>query len=135
MQSVHWVSLLKKLPPDAHNQLSVVTLGGTEVLIQSIQTLEGEFLVFKGRLAASQDTGRLFFIPYDQIDYIGFVRAVAEDEYRAWFGDSGVASANGTAEKPAETNGTPRPLAPNRAALLERVRARATTPGISPLQP
>src|SRR5438874_1775642 len=119
MQSSHWIALLKKLPVEAHNQIAVVTLGGAEVIVQSIQLFEGECLVFKGRLAASQETGRLYFVPYDQIDYIGFLRSVGEDEVRAWFGDSGTVNAT---EKPAEANGS-RATTPNRAALLERVRS------------
>src|ERR1700704_328804 len=105
MQSSHWIALLKKLPVEAHNQIAVVTLGGTEVIVQSIQVFEGECLVFKGRLAACQETGRLYFVPYDQIDYIGFLRSVAEDEVRGWFGESGAGAVNGS-EKPAETNGS-----------------------------
>ncbi len=127
MQSTHWISLLKKLPAEVHNQLSVVTVGGTEVILQAILQLEGECLVFKGRLAASQDTGRVFFVPYDQIDYIGFTRLVGEDEFRAWFGDAPAQAP--AAEKPAEANGSRTPLPANRAALLERVRARTTSPG------
>jgi hypothetical protein len=127
MQSSQWIALLKKIPVEVHNQLSVVTLGGTEVVVQSIQLLEGECLVFKGRLAASQDTGRLFFVPYDQIDYIGFVRSVGEDEVRTWFGDGGTSATNRT-EKPEQANGSHK-TPPNRAALLERVRSRSTSPG------
>jgi hypothetical protein len=124
MQSTHWTTLLKRLPPETHNQLSVVTMGKTEVMIQSILNMEGECLVFKGRLAASQDTGRLFFVPFDQIDYIGFVRSVGEDEVRAWFPES-----SASATPAPESNVSSKTPLPNRAALLERVRARTTSYG------
>jgi hypothetical protein len=140
MQSAYWIALLRRLPPEAHNQLSVTTVGGTEVMVQSVMILDGECLVFKGRLSGSQDTGRLFYVPYDQIDYIGFTRFVSEDEFHAWYDDAPAAAAE---KAPAETNGTsngavngaangsgngsgPRANTPNRAALLERVRARTT---------
>jgi hypothetical protein len=133
MLSSHWIALLKKLPAEVHNQLSVTTIGGTEVNIQCILVMEGECLVFKGRLAASQDTGRLFYVPYDQIDYLGFTRSVSEEEFKAWYGESPAAAANGIAEKSSEHKGTGgRTPAPSRAALLERVRARTTAPGLSP---
>ena len=127
MQSSHWSDLLKKLPPETHNQLSVVTVGRSEIMIQSILNTEGECLIIKGRLAACQDTGRLYFVPFDQIDYIGFVRAVGEDEVRAWFPES-TGNANG-APAPESNVSSKTPL-PNRAALLERVRARTTSYGV-----
>src|SRR5436190_23563566 len=94
MQSAHWAALLKKLPPEVHNQFAVTTTGGTEINVQAILLMEGECLVFKGRLSASQDTGRLFFVPFDQIDYIGFTRSVSEEEYKAWFGEPSVPAAS-----------------------------------------
>jgi hypothetical protein len=132
MLSSHWIALLKKLPPEVHNQLAVTTIGGTEVNIQTILLMEGECLVFKGRLAASQETGRLFYVPYDQIDYIGFTRAVSEEEFKTWYGEPPAAT-NVTAEKAGDHKGAgARTPAPSRAALLERVRARTTSPGLSP---
>ena len=138
MRSADWIALIKKLPPEAHNQLVVTTVGKTEVIVQSFLMLEGECLVLKGRLAASQDTGRLFFVPYDQIDTIAFLRAVPEEEFRTWFDEPSVPA---TEAVPVETNGSdkgngsngsnPRTQAPNRAALLERVRARTTMGGTS----
>src|SRR5437763_11039605 len=101
MQSAHWIALLRRLPSEVHNQLGIITTGGTEVMIQSVLILEGECLVFKGRLAASQETGRLFYVPYDKIDFIGFTRSVSEDEFRVWYGDVPAAAA---AEAPAADN-------------------------------
>jgi hypothetical protein len=133
MQSTHWAALLKKLPTEAHNQLTITTIGGTEVNIQTILMLEGECLIFKGRLAACQETGRLFYVPYDSIDYIGFARSVGEDEFKAWYGEPSVPATNTAAEKPADGHGSgSRTPLPSRAALLERVRARTTSAGLSP---
>src|SRR5437764_10738416 len=92
MLSSHWLALLRKLPAEVHNQLSVVTEGGAELLVQTILQLEGECLVFKGRMAACQDTGRLYYVPYDRIDYLGFNRLVREEEYRVWYGDTPAAA-------------------------------------------
>src|SRR5262245_16152204 len=102
MQSAHWIALLKKLPQEAHNQFAVTTIGGTEINVQTILLMEGECLVFKGRLAASQDTGRLFYVPFDQIDFIGFTRFVSEEEFKTWYGEPSAPAASGTTDKPAE---------------------------------
>src|SRR5262245_3706583 len=126
MPTSPWIALLKRIPAELQCQLSVVTHGGTEINVQNLLDLDGEVLAFRGRLVANQDGGRVYLIPYENIDYIGFNRMVTEEEYRTWF----------TAAP--ETNGTPatngnavdgsgvRSVLPNRAALLERIRARPT---------
>src|SRR5262245_44862075 len=130
MQSSHWIALLKKLPDEVHNQLSVVTEGGSELLIQTVLQMEGEWLLIKGRMAACQDTGRLYYVPYDRIDYIGFNRLVKEEEFRAWYSATPAAGTPATPATDASSAG--RTGSPNRAALLERVRSRKTTIGIVP---
>jgi hypothetical protein len=127
MLSVPWIALLKKLPPEQHNQLMVVTTAGLEMSVQNILVLEGECLIFKGRLSGSQDAGRLFYVPYDRIDYIAFSRMVGEDEFRSWYGDPSAAAAPAeAAAKNGNDSGLRSPL-PNRAALLERIRSRPST--------
>ncbi len=129
MQNTPWIALLKKLPPELHHQLMLVTAGGTEIALQTILMLEGECLVIKGRMAGSQDAGRLIYVPYDRIDYVGFNRAVTENEFKAWYGDvsAPAPTANGAADAAAARQG-----ASNRAALLERIRSRPTTHGERP---
>jgi hypothetical protein len=114
-------------PGEVHNQLSIVTTGGIEVVIQTILLLDGECLIFKGRLAASQDTGKLIFVPYDKIDYIGFNRLVAEEEFRSWFPENPTSET--LAAPTPEANVSSKTPIPSRAALLERVRARTNTYG------
>src|ERR1043166_6893589 len=103
MQSTPWIALLKKIPAEQHNQLSLVTTSGIEMALQTILVVEGECLVFKGRLSGSQDAGRLFYVPFDRIDYVGFNRVVGEDEFKAWYGDLPAAAAQGA---DSATNGT-----------------------------
>src|SRR5437879_3498064 len=87
MQNSSWAALLSRLPLDQHGKLMVVTSGGTEMAIQRILFPQGDCLIIKGRLSGSQDTGRVFFIPFDHIDYIGFQIAVSEAHIRDWFGE------------------------------------------------
>jgi hypothetical protein len=132
MQSAPWIILLKKLPAEFHNQLMLTTTAGTEIAIQIILVYEGDCLVFKGRMAGCQDSGRLFYVPYDRIDYVGLNRVISEDEFREWYGAApGPEEVNSSAEgKPVNGDGSgQRPVLPNRAALLERIRSRPSTPG------
>jgi hypothetical protein len=128
MQSTPWIALLKKIPAEQHNQLTLVTTSGTEIALQIILVLDGECLVFKGRLSGSQDAGRLFYVPFDRIDYVGFTRVVSEDEFKGWYGDLPAASASGTDTPANGSSGINGPSSrtplPNRAALLDRIRSR-----------
>ena len=127
MLSQPWIALLKKLPPEQHNQLVLVTTAGLEMSIQTILVIEGECLIFKGRLSGCQDAGRLFYVPYDRVDYLAFGRAVTEEEFRGWYGEQ--APAGTPVEAPARSGSDPgiRTPLPNRAALLERIRSRPST--------
>jgi len=142
-----WIVLLRRIPPDLHNQLVVHTTAGLDMAVQSVLQIEGDFFIFRGRLSASAESGRLFLVPYDHIHYLGVARFVAEEEFRAWYdgqpAPSGAAPAEtngGTAEnglapeagsvaggRATPAGGTKSPLA-NRAALLERIRSRPSTP-------
>jgi hypothetical protein len=85
MHSSAWVALLKHIPPEHHNRLMLVTSGGTEIAIQCFLRVEPELLALRGRLAGSQDTGRVFFVPYANIDYFGFGQEVKESEFHQLF--------------------------------------------------
>jgi hypothetical protein len=64
----------------------VVTSGGVEISIASLVRVEDEFAVIKGRLSGSQDSGRVFFIPYKNIEYFGYTNPVKDEDYEALFG-------------------------------------------------
>ena len=131
MQSAPWIVLLKKLPVEQHNQLVLVTTSGIEMAIQTVLVLEGECLVFKGRVSGCQDAGRLFYVPYDRIEFVGFSRVVTEEEFKTWYGDNSTVGGNGSNGANGQSSSTgvgTRTPVPNRAALLERIRTRPSTP-------
>jgi hypothetical protein len=81
-----WAWLLRRVPVEQHNQLMIVTSSGIEIAVQTLLRVEADFIAIKGRLAGSQDAGRVFFIPYANIDYFGFQRDVRETEFDDMFG-------------------------------------------------
>src|SRR5205823_894312 len=118
-----WPRLLRLVPPTDQDNLMLVTSNRTEFAIQAILRLDSEFVIIKGRLAGSQDQGRVFFIPYDQIDHVGFYRAFKDAEFTEMF--AGLDEALAAAELPAgEANGTKSPI---KSSVLERFRSRSTT--------
>lgn len=102
-----WASLLRHIPPQMHDQLVLVTVGGTEIALSTILRIDHEFLAFKGRLAASQDQGRLFFLPFQNIDYLGFYREVKDEAYHEVFGNLQMPQPQ--AVRPPETVAPPEP--------------------------
>ena len=111
----------------------LLTRNHTEIAVQSILRLDPDFLIIKGRLAGSQDAGRVFFVPYDQIDHVGFYRAFKDAEFNEMFA--------GLDAPPPAFAAAPEPTAPDacktpiKSAVLERFRARggSTIIGPSPL--
>ncbi len=155
MQSSVWVLLLRQVPPEQYNNLMLVTSGRTEIAVQCVLRIDHEFMAIKGRLAGSQDAGRLFFIPYDRIDYLGFQQAVKESEFHEIFDSLTVpapaaVAAPAAAEPPPAApdrepeaappvapslSGVNRPLTPIKSAVLERFRARSVTSPGTALRP
>ncbi len=86
MQNSAWIALLSHIPPEQQSRFMLVTAGGIEIAIQSFLLIEQECVAIKGRLAGSQDQGRVFFIPYANIDNFGFSQPVKDAEFTELFG-------------------------------------------------
>lgn len=67
----------------------LLTSIGTELAVQGVLRMEENYLVLRGRMAGTTDSGRIFFVPYDQINYIGFIKPVKEKEIFAMYGEEG----------------------------------------------
>src|SRR5713226_6046189 len=88
MQNSAWIALLRRIPSDQHNTLALVTTIGIEINIQNLVRIEDDHVVIRGRLAGTTETGRAFFVPYDQINYVGIVREMKEPQIRALYGEA-----------------------------------------------
>lgn len=88
MRNEEWVSLFKIFPESEHPKLVVVLSSGTEIAIERLFRLEPTFACIRGRLAGTEDTGRLFFTPYTQMTYLKIDRVVKESEVAKIFGET-----------------------------------------------
>jgi hypothetical protein len=144
--------MLRFLPPAQHDSLVLVTDNRTEIAVQTLLRVDEDFVAAKGRLAATQDAGRVYFIPYANINYVGFQREVKDAEFFEMF--AGFDAPPGPATPPpAEAAAPPSPSAgpmegrpapadpssaqapgktprPLKSAVLERFRARNSNPGV-----
>jgi hypothetical protein len=144
------MALLARIPPEQSENLLFITNNGTGIAVKGIVRAEKEYVIVRGRLTGTADEGGgFFFVPYDQINYVGFQKLVKEAVIQSMYeGQGAPIPAAGAREKaadgtPAETAAspahapTPPPVtapgsgsvhppgaAPGKAALLERLRAR-----------
>src|SRR5436853_3906146 len=86
MQNTDWVDLFRLIPAEHHNTLVVTTLTGVDLNIELLLRTEEHYLVFRGRISGITDEGRVFFVPYRQIDYLQMNRQVKETEIRELYG-------------------------------------------------
>jgi hypothetical protein len=132
MHSAAWVKLLRHIPASEQPNLMLVTSGGIEIAIQCFLRVDPECLAVKGRLAGSQDAGRVFFIPYSHIDYLGFQQALKESEFHDLFGNLDMGQ---VITPPAVPAAAPDPVAPS-ASLPEPESAAPTPkPALTPRNP
>jgi len=85
MRHAVWEALLRHIPEDQQNQYMLVTASGTEIALQRFLRIEADFFIVKGRLAGSQEQGRVFVLPYDHIDYFGTSQPLKDTEFQERF--------------------------------------------------
>jgi hypothetical protein len=83
-----WVPLIRRIPPHLHDCVSFATVNGSEIMAQNILAMEVEFLLLRGRMGGSQDSGRVIILPYDQIVNLAISRRLTEKEIASIFGGS-----------------------------------------------
>jgi hypothetical protein len=85
MQNTDWIELFHLIPPEQQNILVLTTVSGMDLNIEVILRTEPSVLVFRGRVQGSTDDGRVFFLPYRQIDFLQMNRFVRENEIQEMF--------------------------------------------------
>lgn len=149
MQNDSWIRLFQRIPQSYHNKLMLVTTSGREVNLQDIFRMEEDLIVIRGRMAGTTDQATVLFIPFNQVNYIGFRVEVKEEEIQKMLSGDGTSTpvsprveASAPARPPAAEAPEP-PLAPaapapaaaaapatsGKAALLERLRRARTGSG------
>jgi hypothetical protein len=87
MEAAGWIAVVQIIPTEYHDGLTLMMQNGLEINLQSILRLEEEFLVCRGRTMGSTDAGLIFFIPYDQINCLGYSKLVKEPVVHSWFAE------------------------------------------------
>lgn len=128
MKSASWLSLIERIPPAQHDNLMLITATGLEIAVQSIIRTEEDYLVMRGRMSGS-DNGRIIFLPFDRITYLGFQKNIKEAELRAMFGEIGAPPAPAEAKPEPEGAVPPPPPPPPPPPAAPPAAAPAPVPG------
>jgi hypothetical protein len=144
-----WIALFRRIPTELQENLALGLTTGAEIVVQKIVKLDADFMIIRGRLAGTQDTGRLVMVPYPQLTFVAIARILKDPEIEAIFGKGAApavvemptpeAEAPAAAETPAEpapVSEPPPPVAPpkkpptqvSKSVLLAKVRERLKEP-------
>lgn len=80
-----WLQVLQRIPADSYDSLSIVTLTGTELVIQQVFKLERDFVIIRARTSGTTDAGRTIIVAFAQIDFIAFNKKMSEEDVMAIF--------------------------------------------------
>src|SRR6516162_8350144 len=134
MQNSAWVALLRLIPPEQQDNIILTTSNGTDIAVQTVIRAETYYLVLRGRLTGTTDGGGFFFLPYDQIVYLGFLRPWKESEIRAMFGENVIPPASAEeARQAAQAEGAQSPEPSEKAPgtpAASPAEAPAKRPGV-----
>lgn len=141
------VALIKSLPEVDVSKVVFVVRGAPAVNLDVMFRFDPTLIIFRGRESGTNDDGRAFFLPYDEILYVKLERVVTIPELKDWFGappvessgddpfaDADVETLAAAEAALAETPGPVRaanldPAAIAKQNLLERIRAARTSAG------
>ena len=143
-----WITLFRRIPAELHDVLALGMTTGAEIVIQKIIKLEPDFMTIRGRLAGTQDTGRVIMVPYNKLTFVAVQRDLKDAEIESIFGKAGpvadLAAAPKAEPKPeaaepaepattkeaaAPVNGPKKPAPLSKSALLARLRDRLKESG------
>jgi hypothetical protein len=136
--------IVKRLEPEDVSKVVLVLRAGFGISVDIFFRFESDYVVVRGREAGTNDDGRGFFVPYDEVVYLKIERLIHANDLRKIYGDPiitglGLDELGDEGETPADSAELPVPVAPAKPSapmspgdiarqnLLERIRAARTS--------
>jgi len=133
------LDILGKIPPHDLTKIVLILRFATSITLDTVLRREDEYIVVRGREAGTNDEGRAFFVPFEDVLCVKFDRVVKVSEIKRLFGevvedDIDLTAPTKAVEADAKANpaDTPVPATPMDPAaiakqnLLARIRAART---------
>jgi hypothetical protein len=86
MQGASWIALFRRIPANLHDGLVLSLTTGAEVVVQRFVKLDTDVVILRGRMAGTQDNGRVVILPYCNLIAVNFTRRISEAEVESIFG-------------------------------------------------
>jgi hypothetical protein len=87
MKREHWVSFFQKLPETMHDQVVFSLSTGIDVFNQRFLVYADEYLIIRGRLGGTDESERIFMVPWEELKMIFFSRPVEDEMLVKTFGE------------------------------------------------
>jgi hypothetical protein len=133
MRAELWKALLRRIPEQLVDNLALKTANGPEVNVQAILRLDDDIVILRGRIAGSNDTGRIFLLPYEHFDHIAFQRPLSDEQLQEAFGIAPAPPAVPAVPEPSPTEAAPAPSAEPPPAATLSVAAPSPAPAAAVL--
>jgi len=147
MQSASWIALFRRIPANLHDGLVLSLTTGAEVVVQRFVKLDTDVAILRGRMAGTQDNGRLVILPYSNLIAVNFTRRLSEAEVETMFGkntqafaasivlsaaasadadssDDSAHDASGESGQSEAADAPTKPAMPSKTMLIAKLRAR-----------
>jgi len=129
--------IVKRLEPADVSKVVLVLRAGFGISIDIFYRFEPDYVIVRGREAGTNDDGRGFFIPYDEVVYLKIERIIHANELRKMYGDPEISGGveyadeadNPTPDPVPAQDRPPVPMTPAAIAKqnLDRLRAARTS--------
>jgi hypothetical protein len=140
MQDASWIALFRRIPENLHDGIALTLSTGSEVVLQQVVKLDSDCIILRGRMAGTQDNGRVVVLPYSTLVSFNITRRMSEAEVEAVFGSNAAtfAAANPVSTAPAaaqtseaavnghadDADAPAKPAMPSKTVLIAKLRAR-----------
>jgi hypothetical protein len=85
MLEAGWLQIVSRIGVENLDNVSLITVTGNELVIQSVFRIEHDFMVIRARTSGTMDTGRCIVLPYAQVDFLAFNKAMSEEQVQKLF--------------------------------------------------
>lgn len=104
MKREHWVHFFQKLPETMHDQVVFSLSTGIDVFNQRFLVYADEYLIIRGRLGGTDESERIFMVPWEELKMVFFSRPVEDEMLVKTFGEiiGGVKKSLGSKSKTEE---------------------------------
>jgi hypothetical protein len=93
MRREECIEVFQKVPEVAQAQMNLVLRNGAMLAVDVVARFEPLYLVFRGREGGTNDDGRAFFVPYEEISYLRLERVMKLGELKEMYGETGYVDA------------------------------------------